>query len=223
MRFRNIEFVTGENFVRKSGAEGEAVSVKGDKIGVDGCISTICCSRHIMGSAVPSTLDRHLRHAQKIIRRSYPPSRHLRSVGSSITRFSKSSDRLGPAKDLLNSLSYPLTDRVTLMPRGAAVNSRTALALGVGGDMGNDLAPAQEINKAVGVVVLVRSQRLESHSLTSLPFDHLFSRFPLCGASGLSDFQIDQQPIAVLHQRMRPVTQLSLFAWPLFGQKTLRS
>jgi len=158
------------------------VSVKGDKIGVDGCISMICCSRHIIGSAVPSTLDRHLRHAQKIIRRSYPPSRHLRSVGSSITRFSKSSDRLGPAKDLLNSLSYPLTDRVTLMPCGAAVNSRTALALGVGGDMGNDLAPAQEINKAVGVVVLVRSQRLKSHSLTSLPFDHLFSRFPLCGA-----------------------------------------
>ena len=39
MHFRNIEFVTEENFVGKSGAEGEAVSVKGDKIGVDGCIS----------------------------------------------------------------------------------------------------------------------------------------------------------------------------------------
>ena len=87
---------------------------------------------------------------------------------------------------------------------------------------GTILRRRKKINKAVGVVVLVRSQRLESHSLTSLPFDHLFSRFPLCGASGLSDFQIDQQPIAVLHQSMRPVTQLSLFAGPLFGQKTLR-
>ena len=41
MHFRNIEFVTEKNFVGKSGAEGEAVSVKGDKIGVDGCISMI--------------------------------------------------------------------------------------------------------------------------------------------------------------------------------------
>src|SRR5262249_56101658 len=35
------------------------------------------------------------------------------------------------------------------------------------------------------------------------------------------DFEIDQKPVSVLHQRMRPVTQLGLFARPLAGQQTL--
>jgi len=171
---------------------------------------------------VSLSLGRQLRHAHKVVRRSHPPSRQLRSIGSPVTRFPKSSHRLGPAEDLLDSLSYPLTDRVALMPRGAPVDSRTALALGVGGDMGNDLAAAQEIDKAVGIVVLVRSQRFNSDTPSALRSDHLFSRLALCGAGGLSDFQIDQQPISVLHQRMRPITQLGFFARPLFGQKTLR-
>ena len=46
MHFRNIEFVTEKNFVGKSGAEGEAVSVKGDKIGVDGYEHDLLFSPH---------------------------------------------------------------------------------------------------------------------------------------------------------------------------------
>ena len=38
----------------------------------------------------------------------------------------------------------------------------------------------------------------------------------------MSDLQIDQQPIAVLHQRMGSVTQLGLFAFSLFVQPCIR-
>src|SRR5262245_15197083 len=81
--------------------------------------------------------------------------------------------------------------------------------------------PAQKINKAVGVVVLVRSQRFDPHSFSSLAPDHLLGRLPFRRAPGLTDFEIDQKPVSVLHQRMCPVTQLGLFARPLAGQRTL--
>jgi hypothetical protein len=172
-------------------------------------------------ASVSQSLGRQLRHPHKVIRRSYPPSRQLCSLGSPISRFPKSTHRLGPAENLFNPLSYPLTDAVTLMACGAPVNGRTALAPGVGCHMGNDLSAAQKINKAVGVVVLVRSQRFDPHSLSSLALDHLLGRLPLRRARGLTDFEIDQKPVSVLHQRMRPVTQLGLFARPLAGQQTL--
>src|SRR5678815_5031758 len=60
-----------------------------------------------------------LRYPHKVIRRSYPPSRQLRSLGSPISRSPKSTHRLGPAENRFNSLSYPLTDAVTLMACGA--------------------------------------------------------------------------------------------------------
>src|SRR5258705_4746201 len=187
-----------------------------------------------MGSAIPVLSDPDItfaavslrlgsqsRHAHKVIRGCDPPRRQLRSLGSSITRFPKSSHCLGPAEDLFDSLSYPLTDRVALMACSAAVNSRTTLALGVGGHMGSDLSAPQKINKAMSVVVLIGSQRFDSHALSLLTLDHLLGCFPLRCAGGLTDFQIDQKPVSVLHQRMRPVAQLGLFARPLSGQKTL--
>src|SRR5215471_12668934 len=189
---------------------------------IDGSTSSVFSSS---SSTLPPVstppLGSQFRHAHKIIRRSHPPSRQLRSLGSPIPRFSKSSHRLGPAKDLFNSLSYPLTDTVALMARSAAINGRTALALGVGCYMSSDLSAAQKINKAVSVVVLVRSQRFDSYTLCSLTPDHLLGRLPLRSSGGLADFEIDQKPVSVLHQRMRPVTQLGLFARPLAGQQTL--
>src|SRR3989337_2795409 len=162
-----------ENFVGKSVGDGKNMGVKNEYIGGDDSTGTIFSSRGILFVPRARGLDRQLRHAQKIIRRAHPPTGQLRSVDSSIPRFPKSTHCLGPAEDLFDSLSYPLTDCVALVARGAAVNSRTALALGVGGDMGNDLATTQEINKAAGVVVLVRSQRFDSHALSPLTFDHL--------------------------------------------------
>ena len=146
---------------------------------IDGSTSSVFSSS---SSTLPPVstppLGSQFRHAHKIIRRSHPPSRQLRSLGSPIPRFSKSSHRLGPAKDLFNSLSYPLTDTVALMARSAAINGRTALALGVGCYMSSDLSAAQKINKAVSVVVLVRSQRFDSYTLCSLTPDHLLGRLP---------------------------------------------
>src|SRR5215813_186780 len=85
---------------------------------IDGSTSSVFSSS---SSTLPPVstppLGSQFRHAHKIVRRSHPPSRQLRSLGSPIPRFSKSSHRLGPAKDLFNSLSYPLTDTVALMAR----------------------------------------------------------------------------------------------------------
>ena len=146
-------------------------------------------------ASVSLSLGRQLRHPHEVIRRSYPPSRQLRSLGSPRSRFPKSTHRLGPAENLFNSLSYPLTDAVTLMACGAPVNGRTTLAPRCRLPHGRRFWATKKMNKAVGVVVLVRSQRFDPHSLSSLALDHLLGRLPLRRARGLTDLEIDQKPV----------------------------
>src|SRR5262245_47556621 len=93
-----------------------------------GATRAIFSSEDIVLARVALRLDRHFRHAHEVVRRSHPPSRQLRSVGPSITRFPKPAHCFHPTEDLLNFLSYPLTNSVTLMACGASIDGRTALS-----------------------------------------------------------------------------------------------
>src|SRR5215831_15526020 len=52
------------------------------------------------------------------------------TLASSVSRLPKHRDRLRPSEDLLDELPLPLTDRVALVPGGAAVDRRIAPVLG---------------------------------------------------------------------------------------------
>src|SRR5436309_5257724 len=170
---------------------------------------------------VPNPSCHQLGHANKIIRSSYPPCRQLRSVGSSKTRFPKSSYRLHPTKDLFDPFSYPLAYTVAPMTSRSCIDGRAAFALGVGRYMRENLSPAQKTDKVVGVIALIGSQAFHPDSFASVTLKHVLGRFPLTAPGGLADQKIDQQAVAVLHQGMCPVTKLRLFSRPLTHQTTV--
>src|SRR5882724_10842329 len=185
---------------------------------VDCSTNMIFSSHCIIFSPRAKRLGGQLCHAHKVIRRSYPPRRQLRSLGSPITRFPKSSHRLHPTEDLFDSLSYPLTDAIALMTSRSCINSRTAF---FARHMRDNLSPAQKPDKVLGVVTLVGAQAFYLHAFAPLTFDHVLGCFPLSAAGGLTDQQIDQQAVAVFHQGMGPVTKLCFFSRPLAHQQTV--
>src|SRR6266850_2251414 len=128
---------------------------------------------------------------------------------------------LFPYTTLFHSLSYPLTYAVARMTSRSTIDGRSTFSVRVGRHVRGDLSATQKTHKIISVIALVGSQTFDLQSLLPLTFQHALSRFPLSAARGLTDFEIDQQPISVLHQRMRPVTQLSLFSRPLAHQKTV--
>lgn len=75
-----------------------------------------------------------------------------------VTRLPQGSHCLHPAKDLLNQLSLPLTELVSLVPSGAAVNRTAAMAL-VLGQMRCDPHLSQRRHEAPRVEALVPSHR----------------------------------------------------------------
>ena len=188
---------------------------------VEFTINSIFISRSITFPSVLGRFHQQLGHAQKIIRSAYPPSGQLGSLGSPKTRFPKSSHRLHPTEDLFDSLSYPLAYTVASMTSGSPIDSRAAFAVGVGRHMRENLSTAQKTDKVVGVIALICSQTFHPYSFSPLTLKQLLGGFPLRTPGGLTDFEIDQQPVSVLHQSMRPVTKLRLFARPLAHQKTV--
>src|ERR687895_1872269 len=166
--------------------------------------NTIFSTRCILFAPMANRLGGQLRHTHKVICRSYPPPRQLRFLGSPITRFPKPSHRLHPTEDLFDSLSYPLTDAIALVPSSSAIDGRTA---SFGRHMRDNLSPAQEPDKVFGVIPLVGAQAFYLHAFLPLTFDHVLGCFPLSATGGLTDHQIDQQAVAVLHQGMSSVRE----------------
>src|SRR5439155_7126265 len=200
---------------------GVALDVWSNKMSPEFSINKIFSSWVTIFLPVPNPSCHQLGHANKIIRSSYPPCRQLRSVGSSKTRFPKSSHRLHPTKELFDPFSYPLAYTVAPMTSRSCIDGRAAFALGVGHYMSENLSPAQKIHKVVGVVTFIASQRFYPQPFSSLALKHALSHFPLTAPGGLTDQKIDQQAIAVLHQGMRPVTKLRFFSRPLTHQTTV--
>src|SRR4030095_10821571 len=178
-------------------------------------------SDSIISQLLLNRLGHQFGHADKIVRSSDPPSRQSGSIGSPVVGLSKSSHGLHPTENLFYSFSYPLTDAIALMAHGTTINRRSASSLGIGCYMRDDLSASQKIHKPLSVIGFIGSHSFYPHAFSFLTLYHTLSRFPLCGASGLTDGKINQQAVAVLHQGMRRVTQLGFFARPFADQQTV--
>ena len=84
-----------------------------------------------------------------------------------------------------------------------------------------EFSHAQKVDKVLGVIALIGPQSFHPEPFSPLTFEHALGRLPLRAPGGLTDFKIDQKPVSVLHQGVRPVTELSLFSRPLAHQKTV--
>src|SRR5262245_16344124 len=179
-------------------------------------------SSRIPSAPVSNLLGHQLGHADKIVRRSHPPSSQLGSVSSPKTRFPKTSHGLHPTEDLFDPLSNPLTEGIALMTRGSPIDGRSAFALGVGRHMRENLSPTPKTHQVLRGITPISSQAFHPNSFSSLTLKQPLGRFSLGTARGLTDFEVDQQSVSVLHQGMSPITQLGLFARPLTHQTTVR-
>src|SRR5262245_36317821 len=139
----------------------------------------------IPSAPVSNRLGHQLGHADKIVRRSHPPSSQLGSVSTPKTRFPKPSHGLHPTKDLFDSLSNPLTEGIAFMTRGSPIDGRSAFALGVGRHMRENLSPAQKSHKVLRVITLIPAQTFHPDFFSSLALEHSLGGFSLGAARGL--------------------------------------
>src|SRR5215467_3148035 len=188
---------------------------------VDCLINSFFSSLCIRSAPASNRLGHQLGHANKIIGCSHPPSSQLGSVSSSEACFPKTSHGLHPTKDLFDPFSNPLTEGIAFMTRGSPIDGRSPFALGVGRHMRENLSPAQKSHKVLRVITLIRAQTFHPDFFSSLALEQPLGGFSLGAARGLTDFEVDQQPVSVLHQGMSSITQLGLFARPLTHQTTV--
>src|SRR5512138_2607275 len=98
------------------------------------------------------------RHPHQVVGGADDQREQLRSLSTFEPRTAKSAHRLGPAKDLLDALAKPLTDRVSGMPGRSAVDVRAALMRVVLGDVRGDAVTATLPDESTGVVGLVSAE-----------------------------------------------------------------
>src|SRR5580704_532605 len=131
------------------------------------------------------------------------------------------SDGLGPAEALLDPLADALTDRVAGVPCGSAVDRSAAIG-GVLGDVWSDLPLAASLAEVAVVVGLVRAHRsTTSGAATALPAEHEQGSLGLGVAGRLGELEVDEQAVAVLHQRVAGIAELGLLAAAFAGQPSL--
>src|SRR5205807_6630189 len=115
-------------------------------------------------------------------RRRRPDSRPVPSAPGRESA-AEATHRLHPAEDLLHAFADALADAIAGVPRGAPINGAAATT-GVLGYVWRDVAFAHVLNKVLGVVVLVATQRRRAEAVL-LGLVHLADgRLPLGGAGG---------------------------------------
>ena len=144
----------------------------------------------------------------------------LGAVEASIAGFAQATHGLHPAEDLFDPLAYPLAYRITDMTRGAAVECGAAGATLVARDVRGDLEPAARSDELGSVVAFVGSQ-CTPPAARQRSLQHRPRAFALGVTVGWFDRELDQETVAVLHQRVGRVTQLRFLARPLLRQLRL--
>ena len=132
-----------------------------------------------------------------------------------MVRFAQAGDRFEPAEDFLDALTLALTDLIARMTSGPLIDDSGGLA----GKVWGDQVIAQLLNQFLAVVALIGAEGY------SMPAGDLFNqrhgRLRFGAAGGLGHAALDCDAVAVLHQHVAGVAELSLLARALAGQAGL--
>lgn len=139
-----------------------------------------------------------------------PPTDRRRSGFSDETGLSHSAHRLEAAEDLLDPLSFALTN---LVAPGAARPSIEPWCLASidSSNMGFDLVLPHMLNEVLHVVALVGPQRLGGNPAPPSAGEQLASHF-VFGHRRIGDEQIDAQTATVLHEHMAAIAEFGRLA-----------
>jgi len=148
------------------------------------------------------------RDAQQIVGGANHISGELRLDLSDEAGFSESTYGLHPAKDFLEALSRLLAHGIALTARGACIQPRRNVILDLS-DVRRDVALPEQFDERFVVIALVGSER--AHVLPRLPSEVQQRRGGAqFGQRGGGHGHVDQQAVAVFHERVRPVGE---FRW----------
>src|SRR6266571_1885893 len=153
-----------------------------------------------------SRRDLQSSHPEQVVRRAHHVGGELRLHPSDEAALSESADRFHPAEDLLDSFALLLTERITVMPRGARIQARSAAALDPSA-VGRDAASSEHRDEGLGVIALVGAERAHVPASFAPAIDKGHCRLGFSKRC-VGDGQIDQKTVAVFHERMRPEGEL---------------
>jgi len=134
-------------------------------------------------------------HSHEIVGGSREQRTEFCALHPSVSGLAEASDRLHPAKDLLDSLSAPLADGVGLVSSRPRIDRR---ATRLGRHMRRDPHAPDRLNKLPAVKSLVGANRRSVRLL----LQHRHGLLALRRSRRLRDREIHAEAIAVLHQDM---------------------
>jgi hypothetical protein len=148
---------------------------------------------------------------------------HLHPLATAITSATQPADSLHPAEGLFNPFADPLTDGVARMAHSASVDRRATCAGQILSHMRRDLERTAGRDEVVGIVALVAAQRDPSAPGQTFT-DHCNRSAPLGTSIRRLNLKVDQDGVAILHQRDGWITDLSQLSKlkPLAGDKSFR-
>jgi hypothetical protein len=160
------------------------------------------------------------RHSEQVIRGADDVGGKLGLRQTHEAALTQAANRLHPAEDLLHPFALTLADGVALVACRARVKSRRAATLHPG-DVGRDLASSEQRDEGLGVIALVGAERAHVLASVTSAVDQRRSCLGL-GKGGIGYGQIDEQAVAILHQRVCRIGQLRRLSVALAHKLGLR-
>src|SRR3984893_1143303 len=145
---------------------------------------------------------------------------HLYPLAATVARFAQTADGLHPAEGLLDSFTDPLADRITRLTGGPRVECGTSGPRLILRHVRGNVERPTAGDEVAGVVTLIAAQGDAAAARQSF-VSHRDRRPSLGPAIRRLDLKVNQQRIAVLHQRVGRVTKLSFLALTLACQQRL--
>src|SRR6516225_11372321 len=172
---------------------------------------TPTCGREFLAARWSSYRCAQPGDAHQVIGGAHQVSSQLSELAASITSAPEVGGGLDPAEDLFHPLALFLADAVARVPQYAFVQHRTAPAAVIGSHVWGNVQRPTSRDEAGGIISLVCAQGDAPGSRQGV-LDHLDCGAALGRPVGFDNLKVDQQPIAVLHQRIARVTKPSLLA-----------
>src|SRR5258708_23173179 len=152
-------------------------------------------------------------HSKQVVGRAHEVGVQLHPRETASERAAQATIGLHPAEDFLDALSLSLTDGVSGMTGGARIEPRGVAAFD-SCNVGSDALLSQMRHKVLTVIPLLTPERGGTNALSRLTREYLFGGLSL-GLDRRAHVQVHAQAVAVLHERVRPVAELGLFAFAL--------
>ncbi len=157
--------------------------------------------------------------SHQVVRRRGKGEHPAHKCHTPMAELAEQAHRFAPPEAFFHKFPALLAFGIPSMPRGACVHVAAA-SRGVSGHMRGEAECAAALHKATGIVEFIRPKGAAALAL-GLSAQHGERALHLGGAAGVSHYGVHNEPVPVLDQYARRVTQLRLLANALAQQASI--